>query len=111
MKDGTIYLKEQQRIGDDKKLTDYQKECFAKLIDADYMHKVGDECRYKWHKSKALLAYTMEKIFCSSLKDDFPETKLNKMFGEDRLGKTRSSIHLVNKNPPKGFDDIDRILG
>lgn len=70
-----------------------------------------DDCRYKWHKSKALLAYTMEKIFCSSLKDDFPETKLNKMFSEDRLGKTRSSINLVNKNPPKGFDDIDRILG
>lgn len=111
LKDGTIYLKGQQRIGDDKNLTDYQKECFAKLIDADYMHKVGDDCRYKWHKSKALLAYTMEKIFCSSLKDDFPETKLNKMFGEDRLGKTRSSIHLVNKNLPKGFDDIDRILG
>lgn len=33
------------------------------------------------------------------------------MFGEKRLGKTRSDIHLVNKKLPKGFDDIDRILG
>ena len=102
--DGTIYLKEQPETGENE-----EKECFAKLINAGYMHKVGDS--YRWHKSKALLAYTMERIFCSSLKDDFPETKLNKMFGEKRLGKTRSDIHLVNKKLPKGFDDIDRVLG
>lgn len=105
------WFREDEDCGNNEDLTEYQKECFAKLIDAGYMHKKGDGYRYVWHKSKALLAYTMERIFCSSLKDDFPETKLNKMFGEKRLGKTRSDIHLVNKKLPKGFDDIDRILG
>ena len=75
------------------------------------MHKNWDGYRYVWHKSKILLAYTMERIFCSSLNDKFPETKLNKMFGEERLGKSRSDIYLVNKKSPKGFDDINRILG
>lgn len=90
-------------------LDDYQNECFEKLISSGYMCKDGNG--YKWNKSKALLAYTMEKIFCKNLTDDFPEKMLNDMFGEHRLGKSRSDIHLVNTNPPKGADMIDRILG
>ena len=107
--DGTIYLKGQ--IEDDIKddLDSYQKQCFDKLIESGYMCKNGEG--YKWKKSKALLAYTMEKLFCHDLEEDFPETKLNKMFGVDRLGKTRSAIHLVNKELPRGFRKIDEILG
>lgn len=107
--DGTIYLKEQPETGDNKDLTGYQKECFAKLINAGYMYKVGDGCRYKWHKSKALLAYTMEKIFCKNSTDKFPETMLNNMFGVNRLGQARSQLYN-SSNPPRGAEGVNKAL-
>lgn len=105
--DGTIYLKKQPETGGNEDLTEYQKECFAKLIDAGYMHKNGDGYRYEWHKSKALLAYTMERIFCKgNKKGEFPETMLNEMFGVKRLGQARWQLSF-SSNPPRGADGID----
>lgn len=94
---------------EDEDCGNYQKECFAKLIDAGYMHKKGDSYRYEWHKSKALLAYTMEKIFCKNNTDKFPETMLNNMFGVTRLGQARSQLYY-SSNPPRGAEGVDKVL-
>ena len=110
LKDGTIYLKEHPETGGNEDLTEYQKESFAKLINAGYMHKVGGGYRYKWHKSKALLAYTMEKIFCKgNKKGEFPETMLNNMFGVTRLGQARFQLCL-SRNPPRGAEGVNKAL-
>ena len=66
----------------------------------------------KWKLSKARLAYFLFRVFC---KDDegkdnglkFPESALNKLFGEDRLGKARTQ--LVN-NIKQGYEDIDSLF-
>ena len=103
LKDGTIYLKEQPETGENE-----EKECFAKLINAGYMHKVGDS--YRWHKSKALLAYTMERIFCKgNKKGEFPETMLNEMFGVKRLGQARFQL-CNSRNPPRGAEGVNKAL-
>ena len=102
--DGTIYLKEQPKTGDNE-----EKECFAKLIDAGYMHKKGDGYRYEWHESKALLASTMEKIFCKNITDKFPETMLNNMFGVTRLGQAKYQLYN-SRNPPRGAEGVNKAL-
>ena len=110
LKDGTIYLKEHPETGGNEDLTEYQKESFAKLINAGYMHKVGGGYRYKWHKSKALLAYTMEKIFCKgNKKGEFPETMLNNMFGVTRLSQARTQLYN-SRNPPRGAEGVNKAL-
>ena len=110
LKDGTIYLKEHPETGGNEDLTEYQKESFAKLINAGYMHKVGGGYRYKWHKSKALLAYTMEKIFCTgNKKGEFPETMLNNMFGVTRLSQARTQLYN-SSNPPRGAEGVNKAL-
>ena len=110
LKDGTIYLKEHPETGGNEDLTEYQKECFAMLINAGYMHKVGGGYRYKWHKSKALLAYTMEKIFCTgNKKGEFPETMLNNMFGVTRLSQARTQLYN-SSNPPRGAEGVNEAL-
>ena len=110
LKDGTIYLKEHPETGGNEDLTEYQKESFAKLINAGYMHKVGGGYRYKWHKSKALLAYTMEKIFCKgNKKGEFPETMLNNMFGVTRLSQARTQLYN-SSNPPRGAEGVNKAL-
>ena len=110
LKDGTIYLKEHPETGGNEDLTEYQKESFAKLINAGYMHKVGGGYRYKWHKSKALLAYTMEKIFCTgNKKGEFPETMLNNMFGVTRLSQARTQLYN-SRNPPRGAEGVNKAL-
>lgn len=66
----------------------------------------------KWGQTKAKLAYFLFMVFC---KDDegkdnglkFPESALNKLFGEDRLGKARTQ--LVN-NKKQGYEDIDSLF-
>ena len=105
--DGTIYQKEQPKP-DDNELDDYQKECFKRLINGGYMCKNGDG--YKWNKSKALLAYTMEKLFCKDDESSFPETKLNRMFGVTRLGQARSQLYNSKNAVPRGADEIDGLL-
>ena len=66
----------------------------------------------KWKLSKARLAYFLFRVFC---KDDegkdnglkFPESALNRLFGEDRLGKARSQLA---DNKKQGYEDIDRLF-
>lgn len=105
--DGTIYLKEQYNKKTDTGLNDYQNECFTKLIEKGCMCKSGDV--YSWKLSKALLAYTMEKIFCKNNTEKFPETMLNRMFGVTRLGQARNQLYN-SRNPPRGAKEIDEIL-
>lgn len=68
--------------------------------------------KLKWGQTKAKLAYFLFMVFC---KDDegkdnglkFPESALNKLFGEDRLGKARTQL-VNNKN--QGYEDIDSLF-
>ena len=71
------------------------------------MCKNGDG--YKWNKSKALLAYTMEKLFCKDAKSSFPEAKLNSMFGVTRLAQAKNQLYN-SSNPPRGAYDVDKLL-
>lgn len=66
-------------------------------------------------KTKALLAYFLELVFCrdNTGKDngnDFPETDLNTLFGESRLGKARGQYASNKSGKPKGYKIIDKIF-
>ena len=98
------WYKSDGNVENKENLNDYQKECFRKLINNGYMCKNGDG--YKWNKTKALLAYAMEKIFCKNNSDKFPETMLNGLFGVTRLGQARSQLYN-SSNPPRGANRID----
>lgn len=68
--------------------------------------------KLKWGQTKAKLAYFLFMVFCKDNegKDNglkFPESALNKLFGEDRLGKARTQ--LVN-NKKQGYEDIDSLF-
>jgi hypothetical protein len=65
--------------------------------------------------SKAQLAYFLELIYCrdNEGKDngkDFPETSLNTIFGESRLGKARGQYINNKDGKPKGYEIIERIF-
>ncbi|RHB34220.1 hypothetical protein DW888_13560 [Bacteroides nordii] len=66
-------------------------------------------------KTKAILAYFLELVFCrdNTGKDngnDFPETDLNTLFGESRLGKARGQYASNKSGKPKGYEIIDKIF-
>ncbi|MDD3040205.1 hypothetical protein [Bacteroides sp.] len=66
-------------------------------------------------KTKAALAYFLELVFCrdNTGKDngnDFPETDLNTLFGESRLGKARGQYASNKSGKPKGYEIIDKIF-
>ncbi|MFR9590317.1 MAG: hypothetical protein SNH66_05845 [Rikenellaceae bacterium] len=89
------------------------RKIFAKAVEVGLMKMQGDY--YKWlNKSKARLAYMLEKIYCIDGRD-FPEDALNTLFQEGRLGKARSQLannkgNDADKNSagkPKGYQTID----
>lgn len=66
-------------------------------------------------KTKAILAYFLELVFCrdNTGKDngnDFPETDLNTLFGESRLGKARGQYASNKSGKPKGYEIVDKIF-
>lgn len=66
----------------------------------------------KWRQTKARLAYFLSRVFCEDDegKDNglkFPESALNRLFREDRLGKARSQLA---DNKKQGYKDIDRLF-
>ena len=66
--------------------------------------------RIKGEMSQAQLAYLLGFFFNSD--GTFPETKYNKMFGENRLGKALYQLS-GNKNgggKPRGYEIIDKLL-
>lgn len=106
---GTIYVKDVPKMAALKWMEEPQKQGFEKLIAAGLISIDGNKC--KWHgESKALLAYAMEKIFCkSNMKGEFPETKLNEMFGVKRLGQTRAQLYNNKNGMPRGANRIDEL--
>lgn len=89
------------------------KECYKKAIAKGYITINGEHfIRNSKSISKALLAYLTEKIHCENISSSYPETALNKLFNETRLGKARSQ-YVNNKNlegKPKGFEIIDELF-
>ena len=92
----------------ESQLNEKQLAAFEELIKQGYMSKSGNG--YKWNGTNALLAYTMEKIFCTSQEENFPDTMLSRMFGVTRLGQSRYQL-CFSRNNPRGADEIDKILG
>lgn len=65
--------------------------------------------------SKALLAYFLERVFCRDDNGndngiDFPETALNTLFNESRLGKARGKLIDNRNGKPQGFKIVDELF-
>lgn len=105
--DGKKYVVLKNDIVADEKKNDEPIE-FDVLIRSGYMERLN-KSQYKWKKSKALLAYTMEKIYCKNQTDKFPETMLNNMFGVTRLGQARNQLYNSG-NPPRGAKEVNEVL-
>lgn len=107
---GSIYRidKSIEDSSKEPQLNEEQEAIFEELIENGYMSKT--DTGYKWNGTNALLAYTMEKIFCVSNTDTFPETMLNGLFDVKRLGQSRSQLYN-SRNKPRGADEIDVLLG
>ena len=81
---------------------------FQKAMEAGLMKFNGTT--FKWEKSKALLAYFLERIFIPKAKDKskIPESALNRLFGVDRIGKARSQLcNNLGNGKPRGYKNID----
>lgn len=96
--------------------TERARILFEKAIQKGLMEIDGSS--YKWLRSKALLAYFTQIIYCKEAngKDNgaqYPETALEALFKESRLGKARSQI-ADNKGggggKPKNFQIIDDLV-
>lgn len=103
--------KEQPKAEEGNEATRY----YQKALDVGIIEKTGDGYRKKGI-TKAQLAYFLQKIFTPDAtgKDGrvFPETKLNELFGEKRLGEAVRKL-ADNKNTggkPRGYQIIDALF-
>lgn len=98
----------------DKLNTDRANIYFRRAIETGYIVTNGTGFKSKF-KSKAILAYFLELVFCrddngTDNKKDFPETELNNLFNESRLGKARGQYIGNKAGKPKGHEIIDSIF-
>ena len=94
--------------------TELARKIFCKCIEKGWISRNSD--RLKWldiyenqtHGRKARLAYLLDKVYSEG---EFPETELNGLFDEKRLGSARSKL-FDNKGskPKKGAEEIDRLF-
>lgn len=96
------------------KLTQREKFYLDKAEHKGYIERTNDGYKSKF-KTKALLAYFLELVFCrdengKDNKKKFPETQLNKLFNEKRLGKARGQIYNNKGSKPEGYLTVDNIF-
>jgi len=62
--------------------------------------------------TKAQLAYFLQRIYQADPQSgkQFPETKLNNLFGESRLGKAAGKLVDNNSGKPRGYNIIDDLF-
>lgn len=94
--------------------TERAKKYFAKAEEIGYLERTNTGYKSKF-KTKVLLAYFLELVFCrdDNNKDNsqnFPETALNELFQEKRLGKYRGQIYNNANGKPKGYEIVDKIF-
>lgn len=94
--------------------TNRAQEYFAKAIALGYLEKTERGYKSKF-ASKSLLAYFLELVYCRNEqgKDNaksFPETELNRLLNESRLGKARGQYLGNTGGKPKGHKAIDDIF-
>lgn len=94
--------------------TNRAQEYFAKAIALGYLEKTERGYKSKF-ASKSLLAYFLELAYCRNEqgKDNgksFPETELNRLLNESRLGKARGQYLGNTGGKPKGHKDVDDIF-
>lgn len=96
--------------------TDRARKYFAKAEEMGYLERTDTGYKSNF-KTKVLLAYFLELVFC---RDDnnkyngqkFPDTALSELFQENRLGKSRGQTS-DNKNgdgKPRGYEIVDEIF-
>jgi hypothetical protein len=95
--------------------TDRAKEVFGKAIEKGLI-VVFDNGLKKQGISKAQLAYMLQRIYIPDATGadgkQFPETALNSLFGESRLGEALRKL-ADNKNTngkPRGYKIIDELF-
>ena len=94
--------------------TERARKYFAKAEKMEYLERTSTGYKSKF-KTKMLLAYFLELVFCrdDNNKDNhqkFPETMLNKLFQEKRLGKYRGQIYNNVHGKPRDNEIVDRIF-
>lgn len=94
--------------------TERARKYFAKAEKMRYLERtnIGYKSNFK---TKVLLAYFLELVFCrdDNNKDNhqkFPETMLNKLFQEKRLGKARGQISNNKNGKPSDHEIVDAIF-
>lgn len=99
----------------DEETDDEATMYYNKAIEAGIIERQGNGYKKKKGITKALLAYFLGKIFTPDPKKDgakFPETKLNALFDEKRLGEAFRKL-VFNKyanGKPKGYEKIDKLF-
>lgn len=95
--------------------TDRAKKYFTKAENMGYLERTNAGYKSKF-RTKALLAYFLELVFC---RDDnnknncmnFPETALNELFQEKRLGKARWQLYNNGSGKRKDYKAIGKPRG
>ena len=96
--------------------SDIAKTTFAKAITKGYIMQVDNGYRRRQSISKAQLAYMLQRIYLPDATGadgkQFPETALNELFDERRLGEALRKL-ADNKNTdgkPRGYQVIDQLF-
>lgn len=99
-----------EEVSDDSSRIEYY---FQKAIDMKYIEKTQTGYKSKF-KSKALLAYFLGRVYCYDENGKqngrkFPETYLDRLFEESRLGKALNQLSLNNNGDgkPIGYEEVD----
>lgn len=90
--------------------TDEAKRAFAKAVERDYMTPL--EYGYKWKlKSKALLAYFVERLSNANGMNPYPNKDACAYFNTKGLKQTREYyLSCIQGGRPKDFDKIDALF-
>lgn len=103
--------------------TERARKYFAKAEEMGYLERTNTGYKSKF-ETKALLAYFLELVFCrnDNNKDNgmnFPETALNELFQEKRLGKARSQLYNNGSSKyndsksigkPRNYEIVDKMF-
>lgn len=117
--DGHIVLKEKDQQTEQEpqqKLIDLLPEqlqsdeavmAFNKALSLGWMEKTTTG--FHWKRTKVELAYFCKKIYCPTNTEVFPDTALNKLFGENRLQSSLTKM-IDAKKEQKWKSTIDEIF-
>lgn len=90
--------------------TDVAKRAFAKAVERGYMSPLA--YGYEWKKSKALLAYLVERLSKATIMKPYPDKEACDYFHTTNLRQSRGTyLNSRNHNgKPNNFEEIDALF-